>query len=83
VRNAARKLSGLAGVIELERPMMTGEDFTYFASARPACFFQVGGRQASKGFVHPWHHPDFDFDEKALSVGAAVLAQTAGDYLKP
>jgi amidohydrolase len=81
VRAAAKKISGPAGVKELERPVMTGEDFTYFAQAVPACFFQVGGLQAAKGFVHPWHHPNFDFDEKALTIGAAVLAQTAWDFL--
>jgi amidohydrolase len=81
VRAAAKTVAGPAGVVELERPAMTGEDFTYFAGAVPACFFRVGGGQAAKGFVHPWHHPDFDFDERALTVGAAVLAQTAWDFL--
>jgi amidohydrolase len=81
VRAAAKTIGGPAGVEELACPAMTGEDFTYFARAVPACFFRVGGRQAAKGFVHPWHHPDFDFDEQALTVGSAVLAQTAWDFL--
>lgn len=82
VRAAAKKLSGPAGVVELEHPVMTGEDFTYFAGAVPACFFRVGGGRAAGGFMHPWHHPAFDFDEAALVTGAAVLAQTALDFLK-
>jgi amidohydrolase len=81
VRAAAKKISGPKGVVELERPEMTGEDFTYFAASVPACFFRVGGRNAAKGFVNDWHHPAFDFDENALVIGTAVMVQTALDFL--
>ena len=80
-RAAVKQVAGLNGVTELERPMMTGEDFTSFPAAVPACFFRVGGRNAAKGFVHGWHHPAFDFDEAGLVTGAAVLTQTALNFL--
>jgi len=81
VRRAAAEALGPAGVIDLERPTMTGEDFTYFAAEVPACFFHVGAGNAARGFNQPWHHPRFDFDEAALPIGSAVMARTALDYL--
>jgi len=82
VRGAAGQILGKSKVRELARPAMTGEDFTYFASAVPSCFFHVGAGNAAKGFVHAWHHPRFDFDEQALVAGAAVMARTAVHYLE-
>jgi amidohydrolase len=81
VRAAARRVWGASSVVELPYPAMTGEDFTYFAAAVPACFFRVGGKNAAKGFTHDWHHPQFDFDEQGLVVGTSVMVQTALDYL--
>jgi amidohydrolase len=81
VRRAGRLVLGRTKVREWERPLMTGEDFTYFAQAVPACFFRVGAGGTEARFRHPWHHPRFDFDERALATGAAVLAQAALTYL--
>jgi metal-dependent amidase/aminoacylase/carboxypeptidase family protein len=81
-RRAGREVLGPSGVREISRPVMTGEDFTYFAQAAPACFFRVGVGGAKPGWRHPWHHPRFDFDERGLAAGAAVMAQAALDYLQ-
>ncbi len=80
VRSAGEKILGAARVKELPRPMMSGEDFTYFAAEVPACFFHVGVGNARRGWVKPWHHPSFDFDETGLVGGCAVLAQAALDF---
>lgn len=81
VRRAGRLALGPAGVRDWKRPLMTGEDFTYFAQAVPACFFLVGVAGSEARFRHPWHHPRFDFDERGLATGAAVLAQAALTHL--
>lgn len=81
VRAAGRLVLGPSGVREWARPLMTGEDFTYFAQAVPACFFRVGAGGNEARWRHPWHHPQFDFDERGLVSGAAVLAQAALTYL--
>jgi len=39
-------------------------------NARPGCFFFVGA--ALEGPLRPHHRSDFDFDEAALDVTAAV-----------
>jgi amidohydrolase len=82
VRQASRQVLGPARVRELARPAMTGEDFTYFAASVPACFFHVGAGDKSRGFDHAWHHPQFDFDERALVSGTAVMVQAALNFLK-
>jgi len=67
-------------VRQIGQPMMSGEDFTYFARQVPACFFLVGAGDKKK-YHYPWHHPCFDFDEKGLVAGAAVMVQTVMDMI--
>jgi amidohydrolase len=82
VASAAGRVLGSARVRRLARPLMSGEDFTYFANRVPACFFHVGAGRRAPGANRPWHHPAFDFNEQALAAGAAVLAQSALDFLR-
>jgi amidohydrolase len=80
VESAAQKVVGPGQVRRLATPTMGAEDFSYFALARPACFFRLGGRNEDKGAVFPGHHPKYDFDEDVLSLGVAVFAQVTMDY---
>ncbi|MBF0313647.1 MAG: amidohydrolase [Oligoflexia bacterium] len=51
-----------------------GEDFSYFAEKVPACYIHLG-----IGTPSPLHHPDFDFPDEALAIGAKywiTLART-------
>ncbi len=57
-------------------PFMGGEDFAYYAQKVPGCFFFIGS--SPKGLppgTVPHHCSHFDFDEKALLVGASVLLE--------
>ncbi len=81
VRRVAQSLLGSRQVRDLPRPVMSGEDFTYFADAIPACFFWVGAGTRQDRHRHPWHHPQFDFDERGLVAGTAVMVMTALEYL--
>jgi amidohydrolase len=56
---------------------MTAEDFAYFASEIPACFYRLGTSNSEKGIGAPLHTSRFDIDEKALATGSAVMAELA------
>ncbi len=81
VAAAARRVLAPGRVRLLAHPMMTGEDFTYFAAKVPGCYFHVGAGDPRRGLNLPWHHPAFDFDEHGLIAGAAVLAASALAFL--
>jgi amidohydrolase len=74
VGNGARKIT----------PFMGGEDFAYYAKKVPACFFFIGSspQGVSPGTI-PHHCSHFDFDERALLVGASVLLELVENSLVP
>lgn len=61
-------------------PIMGGEDFAYYLQEVPGCFFFVGAGNKDKDAVYPHHHPKFDFDEDALSVGVEAMLATYLQY---
>lgn len=63
-------------------PLMVSEDFSEFASRVPSCFMLVGSANAELGLSSPHHNPHFDFDERALPIGAALLATAAARFLE-
>lgn len=54
-----------------------GEDFAYYALARPAAFLFLGARDEAAAQSYPHHHPRFNVDETVLPLGAALLARCA------
>lgn len=80
VRQVGADLLGEANV--LEAPLeMGGEDFSYFGGQAPGCFFCLGGATPGQPKrLH--HHPLFDIDERCLPLGAAMLAEIAGRFVK-
>lgn len=81
VQRAAQAIVGRTRVKVFSRPALTGEDFTYYAQRLPACFFHVGVGGPRGKAAHPWHHPQFDLDERGLVFGAAVMARMAWDFI--
>lgn len=79
----AEWLSGIArtivgdGPTELE-PITGGEDMSEFLHRVPGCFALVGGAVEGAG---SHHSPTFNFDEKALPIGAELFVRAAVDYL--
>jgi hippurate hydrolase len=51
-------------------PEMGAEDFSYMLQARPGAFLMLGN-----GDTPVCHHPAFDFDDRALPVGASLHAR--------
>ena len=56
---------------------MVSEDMAFMMQDIPGCYFLVGSANAENGPVYGHHHPKFDIDENALSIGAAVMAYAA------
>lgn len=54
---------------------MGGEDMSFFLEEIPGCYFFLGSANAQKGLNYPHHHPRFDFDETALSLGVEMFAR--------
>jgi hippurate hydrolase len=79
-RQAAARAVGADNVLEMKTANMGGEDFAYYLEKVPGCYVRFGARLAGReGF--PAHSSKFDFDEKALSAGAAyfhAVARVAG-----
>jgi amidohydrolase len=76
-RTAADLLGAQA--IDKTRAGMAAEDFAYMTEKAPGAMFQLGA--AVGDFTRPHHTPVFDIDERALPVGAAILAETARRFL--
>ena len=76
VRQAVDEELGPGKVLRAAQPAMGSEDFAFFAQHVPGVFWHLGANSGGAE-APPWHHPRFDLDEKALPIGAAVLARCA------
>jgi hippurate hydrolase len=75
-REAARSVVPNDKLIELEHANMGGEDFSRYLNEVPGCYVRYGARvKGREGF--PSHSSKFEFDEEALAVGAAWMAEIA------
>jgi amidohydrolase len=79
VRRAATAAVGAENVIQGRT--MGAEDMGYILQEIPGCYFFVGSQNEEKGFDYPHHHPRFDFDERAMILGVATMAQAVAGYL--
>lgn len=61
---------------------MGAEDMAFMQELVPGCYFFIGSANRERGLDHGHHHPKFDFDEEALTYGAALMASAAADLLK-
>lgn len=81
VREVARDLFPDAVVDERFRTMVS-EDMSFIMQDIPGCFIFVGSANEKEGRNAPHHHPKFDIDEKALTMGAGLIASVAASYLQ-
>ena len=61
---------------------MGAEDMGYMQEKVEGCYFFIGSANEEKNLTYNHHHPKFDFDEKALISGVALMASAAMDILK-
>ena len=62
-----------------DKMTMGSEDFSFYLARVPGAFFSIGTRRGRKVRAH--HSNRFDFDERILPIGAAMLAQCALTFL--
>jgi amidohydrolase len=79
VREAAAKVMGEENIVE--HRTMASEDMGYILEEIPGCYFFIGARNEEKGYTFPHHHPRFNFDERAMLDGVAVMGQAIADYV--
>ncbi|UXR46618.1 M20 family metallopeptidase [Staphylococcus simulans] len=53
-------------VVELEKPYLFGEDFSFYSQIAPSYFAFVGIRNEANDWVHGLHTPKLNFDEVQL-----------------
>jgi amidohydrolase len=74
MRAAAETVLGPENVRSGERTMGS-EDAAFYLQEVPGCYMFLGAANAGRGLNYPNHNPRFDFDEEALPLGVAILAQ--------
>ena len=77
VSRAVSDLPGPDALVRLTKPSMGVDDFSYFAERVPACYFMLGTGHGDGREEAPLHSPRFDPDERAIVLGAALLAECA------
>lgn len=80
IKTAGIETLGDAHIIEM-KPVMAGEDFSYYQQVVPGAYVFIGAGNQEKGIVHPHHHSQFDIDEAALDVGMEIMARAVLNYL--
>jgi amidohydrolase len=80
MRGVAREVVGDNLIAEIT-PMMVGEDVSEFLLRAPGCFVLVGAGKPEDPNPSPHHNPTFDFDERMLPTGVALMAGAAAQYL--
>ena len=82
IRQSAADVLGETGVQAIAEPSMGGEDFANYLAHVPGSLFRLGCRPTG-GKAPPLHAPDFDLDERALTVGAKILVRSVVHYFDP
>ena len=80
VRRVASEAFGANAVSEAQLPMAGGEDFAYFAAARPSAYFFLGAKRGHED-TPVCHHPDFDFDDRLIPQGIELFSRIVWDRL--
>ncbi|WP_400082752.1 M20 aminoacylase family protein [Yoonia sp. R78084] len=74
---AAMAAQAVAGACDTQAPRTTGgEDFAYMLQACPGAYIQIGNGP-SKGL----HHPEYDFNDEIIPIGASYWATLAEQRL--
>jgi amidohydrolase len=78
-RLSAAKVVGGGNVKDPGVANMGGEDFAFIANSVPSAYIFVGIKK-DEMILH--HNPNFGFDSEILKISAAVISQTAVDFLE-
>ncbi len=80
IENIVKKTMSTDSFVE-KAISLGAEDFAYYLEIRPGAYFHVGARNDRQETQFPHHHPQFDFDEKALLDLGNIFLQLTNHYL--
>ena len=80
-RRAMASVSGEARVQHLDRLTLGAEDFAFMLQAKQGAYCMLGSARGPSD--HMPHHPKYDFNDEALSIGASYWATLAEQLLPP
>ena len=69
-----KSLFGEQAAIELEKPIMAGEDFSFYQEHFPGAFFFAGSGSPESDSQYVWHHPKYNVDERFFKYAAPLMA---------
>ena len=81
VRSVAMEVVETPMGVVPECQTMGGEDMSFFLNEVPGCYFFLGSANPEKELAYPHHHPRFDFDEAALSMGVEMFVRCVEKFL--
>ena len=73
----ARQELGEEFVTDEGKPTMGGEDFAYYGSECPSCFYQLGLIPPTRDDYENVHTPIFNFNDDAIATGVRVMTALA------
>ncbi len=71
---------GAENVVDFE-PTMGAEDFSYLLLERPGCYFIIGSGRDPEGNDPGLHHPQYDFNDAIIPLGATAWVELAKAWL--
>jgi amidohydrolase len=78
-------MSSLVGVKNVNRniePTMGAEDFAFMLAQRPGCYAFIGNDvKSDSGQNFGLHHPNYDFNDDVISLGASYWVKLANAFL--
>lgn len=80
-REAAGAVVGPDSVHELD-PVMAGDDVARIYEMVPGCYLFLGAAHDDGRPPAPNHSPTWDFDERALGIGASVLVEAVDRFMR-
>lgn len=81
VEDAVRKALGDEHVVLRDKPIMGGEDFSYFAERVPAAQIMLGIKSSPDDPKVSFHDPHFVADDRCIATGVVAMCATAIEFL--
>lgn len=77
VKSNTVKLFGESALVEMDRPIMAGEDFSFYQEHFPGAFFFVGSGSPETDSTYVWHHPKYNVDDRFFLTAAPLMVSLA------
>lgn len=68
-----------SNIVELEKPFMFSEDFSFMLDKCSGCYFFIGGAKGHDDYS--LHHPSYDFNDEIIRVGGTIWTNLVENYL--